>query len=245
MIPIIGLSLIFSVLLCVHVVRSGRELYWLWIILLFQPIGGIVYGVAILLPELLGGPTARRLGESARRSLDPTRAYREAGAAVEDSPTVHNRMRLAAAAADLDRWEEAEKLYREAAYGVHQDDPALLLGRASALVELERYAEALPLLERLGDLGEQGRTPQAALAIGRVYDGLGRIDEADSAYQWAASRLPGLEALARYAAFLSRTGRRNEAEEILVEIDGRLRRANSYFRKEGQAWRDLAAQALG
>src|SRR5205085_420411 len=45
--PGLGLSLIISVLLCVHVVRTHRELYWLWIILLFQPLGGLVYLIAI------------------------------------------------------------------------------------------------------------------------------------------------------------------------------------------------------
>ena len=38
----IGFSLVFSILLCVHVVRSGREMYWLFIILAFQTVGGIV-----------------------------------------------------------------------------------------------------------------------------------------------------------------------------------------------------------
>ena len=58
--PLIGLSLILSIALAVHVVRTGRELFWLWIILIFQPIGGLVYFLAILLPELMRGSGARR-----------------------------------------------------------------------------------------------------------------------------------------------------------------------------------------
>lgn len=237
----LALSLILSVALCVHAVKTGRELYWLFIIMLFQPIGGIVYFIAILLPELLRGPAARRAAVAARDTLDPGRTYREAKAAADDSPTVHNRMKLAAAAAQMGRHDEAETLYREAAQGVHADDPALLLGRASALIELGRPGEALPLIELMGD---EGDTAQAALARARAYEGLGRHDAADAAYQSATGRLPGLEGLARYAAFLANTGRRAEAQETLAEIDARLKRANSYFRKEGQAWRDLAARAL-
>lgn len=239
--PALALSVILSVALCVHAVKTGRELYWLFIIMLFQPIGGIVYFVAILLPELLRGPTARKAAHAARETLDPGRVYREAKAAADDSPTVHNRMKLAAAAAEMGRHEEAEGLYRDAAQGVHADDPALLLGRAMALVELGRPAEALPLLDRME---VEGDTPQAALTRARAFEGLGRNDEAAAAYQSATGRLPGLEGLARYAAFLARTGRRGEAEEALVEIDARLKRANSYFKREGQAWRDLAARSL-
>jgi hypothetical protein len=127
---------------------------------------------------------------------------------------------------------------------VHEDDPALLLGRAKALIELGRPSEAMPLLERLGAQGKEGQTPQAMLALARAYEGLGRMDEAGQAYEWTAPRLPGLEGIARQAAFLARTGRLGQAKEVLAEIDRRLGGANPHFRKEGRAWRDFAAQAI-
>jgi hypothetical protein len=157
---------------------------------------------------------------------------------------VLNQMRLAKAAAALGRHDEAERLYAQAAQGVHADDPALRLGRAQALVELGRHQEALALLEKLGEDGERGRTPAAALAMGRAFEGLGRMSDADRAYEWAAGRLPGLEGLGRYAAFLARTGRRAEAEEAIGEMDRRIAKANPQFRREGRVWRDLAARAL-
>ena len=242
--PAFGLSLIFSILLCVHVVRTHREIFWLWIILLFQPIGGLVYFVAIILPELLGGTTARKVGKAARETLDPARSYRDARAEHDLAPTVHNQMRLAAAAADLGRHDEAEALYAQAMQGVHADDPALLLGRSKALIELGRPAEAMPLLEQLSNEGKEGRTPQPVLALARALEGLGRVNEASAAFEWAAPRFPGLEGVARQAAFLARTGRRREAEEALAEIDRRIARANPHFRKEARAWRDLAAHAM-
>jgi hypothetical protein len=100
------------------------------------------------------------------------------------------------------------------------------------------------LLERLGADERQGRTPPAALALGRAYEGLGRFTEADTAYDWAAGRLPGLEALARYAAFLAHTGKLEDARTNLAEIDRRISKADPMFRKEGRMWRDLAAQAI-
>jgi hypothetical protein len=243
--PAFGLSLIFSILLCVHVVRSGREMFWLWIILLFQPIGGIVYVAAVLLPEMLKGPTARKLGQATRETLDPARTYRDAQAAYALAATVQNQMRLAAAAAELGRHDEAEALYREALSGVHAEDPALLLGRARALIELDRPAEALDMLVQLEAQGAEGQTPQAVLSRARALDALGRAEEADKAYAWAAPRLPGMEGSARHAAFLARNGRDQEAREALADIDKRLANASPHYRKEGRAWRDYAAQAVG
>ena len=126
---------------------------------------------------------------------------------------------------------------------MYADDPALLLGRANALIELGRAAEALPLVDKLVEEQATLSAP-TALAQARVLEALGRYAEADAAYQWAAGRLPGLEALARYAAYLARVGRKDEAAENLAEIDRRIERANPQFRREGRAWRDLAAQAL-
>lgn len=244
--PLGLLMLVFSIAMCVHVVRSGREMYWLFIILFLQPLGGLVYLIAIVLPELTRGKTARRIGSVARETLDPDRDYREARAAHEDSPTVANAMRLAAAAAGLGRHAEAEGLYAAALQGVHADDPSLLLGRANALIELGRAAEAVPLLDHLQALTDKGlRTPQTALAQGRAYEALGRLPEAQEAYEFAAGRMPGMEALARYAAFLAHAGRKAEAADQLAEIDRRIGRADPYFRKEARAWRDLAARAIG
>lgn len=237
------LSLLVTVLLCVHVVRTNQSMFWIFVLVFLGPIGWLIYLGAVILPEMLGGTRAKRMGMAARDALDPTREYRTAKAAVADTATVHNRMRLAAAAAGLGKHAEAEQLYAEAAQGIHADDPALLLGRANALIELGRAPEALPLVDKL--VAEQAtRSPSIALAQARVYEALGRFKEADAAYQWASGRLPGMEALARYAAFLAHTGRKDEAADNLAEIDRRIERSNPQFRRESRPWRDLAAQAL-
>ncbi len=244
MFPILGPSLILSIILCVHVVRTNQPMYWLWVILVIPWLGAIIYLIAVVLPGLTGGSTARRVTRAARDTLDPNREYRAAKTAFDDIATVHNQMRLAKAAADLGRYEEAEGFYRQAAQGVHADDPTLLLGRATALIELGRAAEALPLIESLGPDTAEGRAPAVALARGRIFEALGRVEEADAAYQAAAGRLPGLEGLGRYAAFLARQGRADEAREAVADMDRRIAKTNPRFRAEARAWRDLAARAL-
>ena len=244
MIPLFGLSIAFAVLLAMHVVRTGQERYWLWIVLAFQPLGGVVYFLAVVLPDMLNGSAGRELTAAAQRAIDPEREYRQAKARCDDSPTVANQTRLAAAAAGLGRYDQAETLYREAAQGIHSEDPALLLGRAKVLLELNRPAEALALLNVLGEQGEVGRTPSAALAMGRAHHALGQIAQADTAYQWAAARLPGLEGLARYAVFLAETGRRTEAQDTFAEIERRAAKTRAHFRKEARVWRDMVAEAL-
>ena len=242
--PAFGLSLIFSIALCVHVVRTNQQIWWLMVILMLQPLGGLVYLIAVVLPGVSGSAGAQRVGQVARARLDPGREYRQASALAAEIPTVHSQMRLAKAAAALGRHDEAEKLYGQAASGIHAADSVLLLGRAQALIELGRHGEALTVLASLDGDNDGGRTPQAVLAVARAYEGLGRNADAETAYRWAVEHVPGLEGLGRWGAFLARTGRVAEARETIVEMDRHIERAAPQFRREGRAWRDLAARAL-
>ncbi|HEY3950996.1 tetratricopeptide repeat protein [Phenylobacterium sp.] len=237
------LTYVPAILLCWHIVRTGRDTFWIFIVLMAPGLGSIVYIVLNIIPDIFGGKTARNVAKAARETLDPNREYREAKQACDDTPTVRNQSRLAAAAMGMGHYAEAESLYRAAAHGVHADDPVLLLGLANALLELNRAAEALEVLERLGQDQAHGRTPSAALALGRAYEALDRLAEADDAYQWAAERMPGFEALGRYAAFMARHGRADEARAMVADMDKRMTRLRGGFRKEAQMWRDHAATA--
>lgn len=233
-------------LLCgIHVVRTGREMFWLWLFIIGPLLAPAFYVLAVLAPEWMGGRTARGVGRAAQVALDPERDYRNAMRALEDTPTVGNRMRVAQAAAALGRWSDAEAQWAQCVEGHWAEDPAILMGHANALLEVGRYAEALQRLEQLKALGREGETPQAALAFARAYEGLGRNDEADAAYRFAADRVPGLEAGGRYVAFMAKTGRREDAEIGLAELDRRLQKIAPPLRPEARIWRDVAAKALG
>jgi hypothetical protein len=233
-------------LLCgVHVVRSGREMYWLWIFIIGPLIGPAFYFFAVLMPEWMGGSTARGVGKAARQALDPDRDYRNAMRALEDTPTIGNRMRVAQAAAALGRWSDAEAQWAQCVDGHWAEDPTILMGHANALLELGKYADALKRLEQLKALGREGETPVVALALARAYEGLGRNDDADGAYRFAADRVPGLEAGGRYVAFMAKVGRRQDAEIGLAELDRRLTKIAPPLRAEARIWRDLAARAIG
>lgn len=238
----VALSVVIAIALCVHVVRTHQPMYWLWIILAFQPIGGIIYFVAVILPEMNNSAPMNRARANARQALDPGREYREAKAALATAPTVGNRLRLARAAAEAGAWNEAEALYAQSAQGIHADDPAVLAGHAQALVELGRHAEALDAVERLA--AERELPPAAMLTRARALQGLGRFDEAENAFESAVGRMPGVEALARYCVFLAEAGRAAEARDALADIDRRIAATNAQFRREAMRWRDLAARRV-
>jgi len=234
-----------SVLCGVHAVRTGQQMYWLWILVIAPLLGPLIYFIAVIVPEFTGGRTARAVGRVTQNALDPERDYRNALRALDDTPTLGNRMRLATASEALGRWSEAQAMWAQAADGIGAEDPAVLMGHARSLLELGRYDEALARLEQLKKLGREGQTPQVTLAFARAYEGLGRNDEADAAYRNAADRVPGLEAGGRYVAFMAKVGRRADAETGMAEIERRLQKIAPPLRAEARVWRDMAARALG
>lgn len=238
------LSYLPSLLCGIHVVRTGREMFWLWLFIIGPMIAPAFYVLAVLVPEWIGGRGARSVGKVARQKLDPERDYRNALRALEDTPTVGARMKVAHAAAALGRWSDAEAQWALASEN-WADDPAILMGHALSLLELGRFAEALERLEKLKALGPEGNTPVVALAFARAYEGLGRNEDADAAYRFAADRVPGLESGGRYVAFMAKTGRREDAEIGFGEIERRLAKIAPPLRPEARVWRDLAAKALG
>lgn len=239
------LSYVPSLLCGVHVVRTGREMYWLWLFAIAPMLAPAFYFFAVLVPEMMGGRTARNVGKAARQAIDPERDFRNAMRALDDTPTVGNRMKVAQAAAALGRWSDSEAQWALAADGHWADDPAVLKGHAEALLELHRYEDALKRLEQLRAQGSEGSTPQVALLFARAYEGLGRNNEADDAYHFAADRVPGLESGARYVAFMAKTGRREDAEIGMAEIERRYSKISPQLRGEARIWRDMAAKALG
>ena len=239
------LSYVPSLLCGIHVVRSGREMYWLWIFVIAPMLGPAFYLFAVLVPEWMGGRTARGIGRATQQALDPERDYRNAMRALEDTPTVGNRMKVAQAAAALGRWDDSEAQWAQCVTGHWAEDATILLGHANALLELGRCQEALQRLEQLKKLGREGETPVVALAFARAFEGLGRNNEADEAYRFAADRVPGLEAGGRYVAFIAKVGRREDAEIGMAELDRRLTKIAPPLRAEARVWRDIAAKALG
>lgn len=234
-----------AVLCGLHAIRTGRTQPWLWVLVVGGSLGAAIYTIGVIIPEAMSGRTARRAASAAVKLLDPEREYREAVRALEDTPSVQNSLRIGHAAFALGRFEEAEHRFREATAGSHKDDPDLIAHHAVSLLELNRPAEALERLETIRSLDpKQVERGDVALLFARAFEALGRPADAEAPYRWAADRVPGLEAGARYTAFLAKSGRQSEAALALQEIERRYSKIAPALRSAAKPWRDLAAAAV-
>lgn len=245
MYAILGLaSLAFLVTCGVHVIKTGRPTYWLWIILFFSLPGCLIYFFVEMLPDLRGNSTAKRLGLDLVNVVDPGRNLRKLQEQLDIANTVTNRQALARYYLRAGQYEEAVQLYERCLEGVFSDDPTLMFELSYALFLQGKHEEAKEYLERLGELDLGIRTPDRNLLYARTLEQMGDVDAALIAYQATLPESRGEEARSRYATLLEKAGRTEEAVAVYQDTLRRAKRSPSYYRRTEKEWITTARHAL-
>jgi hypothetical protein len=219
--PIFGLGLHLIVAICfaIHVVRTGRQLYWLAILFMFPLLGSIVYFGAVFLPHSRIERGLRKTGAAIQQKLDPGREMREARTAFDLTPTAHNQMRLAAALFDAGEYALAVEQYDACLKGPFAGDAEIGMGAARAKLANGQPQEALTLLQALRAKHPGFRPEQVSLVLGEALDAAGRTEDAGAEYEVAAQRFSSVETRAALALWAIAQGRRALAERELKALD--------------------------
>src|SRR5438874_11259174 len=135
------LSILVQVALIIHVVKTGRNQIWIWVLALLSLPGALAYIAVEILPELLGSRAAQRTARGLRQAVDPGRELRRYENEARVGGDVVSRQRYAEERVRHERYEEAIGQYREALTGLYEHDPNLMLGLAQA--QLDRKSTRL------------------------------------------------------------------------------------------------------
>lgn len=216
--------ILIQVATIVHVIRSDANKLWILGVVIAPILGSIAYLLLEVLPGIQGNRHVRYARQKAVRAIDPERAVRQARDQLEITDSLANRIALADALAEAGHAREAVERYEEIAAGPHGRSDGLLFKYASALFEKGDAQAALDILDELAPAGQVSLADRRALLRARALDHLGRHGEAAEILADISTRLPGIEARARYAAVLLEMGREEEAREQLEEVIGRAKR---------------------
>ena len=245
MYAIFGLAnLVFLVICGVHVIKTGRPTYWLWIILFFSLPGCLIYFFVEMLPDLRRNSTAKRIGSDLVNVVDPGRNLRKLQDQLEIADTVSNRQALARYYLRAGQYDEAVDLYQRCLEGVFEDDPTLTLELSYALFLQGKYEEAKEHLDCLGTVDLGIRTPDRNLLYARTLEQIGDVDASLVAYEATLPQSRGEETRCRYAALLEKAGRTEEAREVYQDILRRAKRSPGYYRRSEKDWINTARRAL-
>jgi len=238
--PLFGLIFIAQVLCAVHVVRTGRQYFWIYLIVFVPVLGMVVYFVAEILPGLMGGGHARGAASRVAKALDPGRAVRDAERRLAMTATAENKADLAEAYLAVGRDQEALELFHDALTGIHATDPAIMLGLARTHFAREEFLETQVVLERLRRANPDYVSSEGHLLYARSLEAQGKVDAALYEYEALAPTYPGQEARYRYALLLRQAGREADSRRILEEICQSAEYAPRHVRRtkaNGMRWR--------
>jgi hypothetical protein len=231
--------------LIVHVIRTGRNFLWIWVLLLLPfGIGALVYLAAEVLPELFRSRTARRTARGLRRAMDPGAALRRYEDEARVAGNVASRQRYAEELARHRRYDEAIAQYTQALSGLYEHDPNLMLGLAQAQFAKGDARAARTTLDELIRHNPDFRSPDGHLLYARSLAAEGEVGKALEEYRALAPSYPGAEAAVRYAQLLEAQGQHAEAQRVARELLERARIAPRHYRRAQREWLEAAQKLL-
>jgi hypothetical protein len=240
----IYLTYFIQILLVIHVLKTGRDRYWIWLLLFLPLIGGVAYLVVEILPGFSSGITGQRTRRSVRNLVDPGADVRELAAAWDQSSNADNGRHYAQALLAADRAGEAEEILDQVLVGLFKTDPALLLLKAQAQFDQEHWEPSLVTLEDMQKHNPKLRSPEGHLMYARALEKTGRNDEAITEYRAVASYFPGAQARFLLGLALKKSGQTNEASEKFRGMIRDAELAPAHFRKSEKHWLNLAGKEL-
>jgi hypothetical protein len=234
------LSLIIQALLIIHVIKTGRNQIWIWVLALLSYAGVIAYVAAELLPDLFRSGTARRTARGVRKALDPEADLRRYESEARVTANVSSRQRYAQELARHGRNDEAIAVYRQILTGLYEHDPNLMLGLARAQFGKADAAAARATLDELIRHNPDFKSPEGHLLYARALESEGNLTKALEEYKVLAPSYPGAEAAVRYAQLLKSQGRDAEAATVARELLEQARIAPAHYRRAQKVWLDSA-----
>jgi hypothetical protein len=239
------LSYGIQIALIVHVIRTGRNQLWIWV-LLFAPfgVGAIAYLAVEIIPQLFRSRTAQRTARGFKRAIDPGADLRRYENEARVAGNVASRQRYAEELIRHQRYDEAIEQYAQALTGLYEHDPNLMLGLAQAQFGKADAAAARATLDELIRLNPDFRSPAGHLLYARALEAEGNVSKALEEYHVLAPAYPGAEAAVRYAQLLKAQGQAVEAQRVARELLEQARIAPGHYRRAQREWLEAAQRLL-
>lgn len=224
----------------VHVIRSGRPYYWIWIILAFPFIGLGAYLLLEVRPSW-GKLNWEAIWWKLKTSQQRIAHRREQ---LEFAATQKNRFLLAEELAAAGKQNEACEVLAGGLHGAFKDDAETLLRLSQAQLEAGRAAEADATYARIQPDRSSEFQTRYRLLRARLWAALGQRDKAESQFQDSLKSRRSEAPRYFYAEFLLATDRATEGQKILTDILHQYRRGTSVWRYQEREWYYAAKKLL-
>ena len=239
------LSYVIQALLIVHVIKTGRNQLWIWVLAMLPVASIFAYTAAELIPALLRSRATQRTVKGMKKALDPEAELRRLAQHAKISGGVDASQRYADELVRLGKPAEAVGTYRQLLRGLYEHDPNLMLGLARAQFAAGTFADARGTLDELIRANPDFRSSEGHLLYARALEQEGQFQRALEEYKVLAGYFPGAEAAVRYAQLLRAQDQREQARQVLKGLLEQSAVAPAHYRRTQEEWLKLAERELG
>jgi hypothetical protein len=219
----------------IHVLRTGRPYWWIWILFVVPLIGLAAYLYFEIRPTL-GKHWLQNLLWKLKSSQQRIELLE---AQLAESTTVRNRLSLADELHAASQFDRECAVLSEGLRGAFKDDATLLMRLAEAHLEAGRSAEAADLVAKTVPEESPDSQLQYALLKARLASQQNQ-PEADCLFQELVAKKRSEGPRYFYAEHLFRRGQRDDALRILNDILNQYRRGTVVWRFQEQTWYQAA-----
>ena len=232
--------LIAQIACVIHLLKTGRPYWWLWIIFAIPLVGVAAYIYVEIRPTWGKLDLESILWKF--KSRHERIAIRQQH--LDESSTVRNRLALAGELHEAGQYDRECQVLSEGLRGAFKDDVTLLLKLAEAHLEAGRAEEAKKVVDGVVPPRSPDVQLQHALLKARTLARLGNHTEAEELLQELVGRKKSEAPRYYYAEFLLATSRRGEALPVLQDILRQYRRGTPVWRYQEKRWFYAARKLL-
>jgi len=259
------INLPIMLLLMLHARRTGQDIYWYILLIIFPIVGSALYVWVLIWPDwrrrrglagggaagpspMPGGPEPAALPPAKRAALANLVDHDQALAQAQEQhallPSVDNKRYLAELLTQKGRHDEAIGLYREALAGPLADDPDLMLELAQAQFAAGDPAGVVETLDLLREKNPDYQSPDGHLLYARSLEAQDRAEEAMIEYGALMDYYPGQEPRCRLAMLLKQRGETDQARHLFNEVLSYTRNAPRHYQDAQRPWTEMAKANL-
>lgn len=239
-----AVGVVVQILCIMHVINTGRDRIWIWVIILLSMIGCCAYFAFQVMPELFGPGSAHARKSYTKQARDPVRRLKAAEEKLRLVDTAANRTDLGDAYFAMRAFGQAAEEYRKALDHLKGRDDKIETKLGWSLFEGGEFIQALNTVERISRPASIGEADRLDFLRARILAELGRKAEAAALYEDIVTRLPGEEARCRYAALLLETGESVKARQMLEAVEQQVRHSDPAYSADDRTMVDWAMGEL-
>ena len=242
--PFIGLSLIFSILAIVHVIKTGRSQLWIMVLLALPGLGVLAYLLVEVLPGMVQGRASRQVSSTVNKALTRGRTFEEAKRDYTLSKSVKSACDLADLHCERSEYAEAAGLYESALTGLNKTNPDIMHKLAFSRFSLQQYTAAKATLDELISANPDYKNQDAHLLYARTLAALNDIPGASEEYETLIGYYTGPEPAYRFGKLLQENGNQTRAASLFQDIVDKAAQSPKHYRSMHSEWIGKAKRAL-